>query len=227
MFAQVLKELEVCKKLFESAGEPLPEQLKEFFGASRVNGRPVATINIVQPDHGHRPPEAADDWISIETGDVMATNLVLAVLRSKNVPVKASDVADMVSEINADVTRGAISNIGTRLSGTLINRTEEGWSLIDKTKAGIIRGKYFWGPNDIFEVQEKAAHRREAILHILEHFQGGLQIVQLVEQLRACSWMKAPASKDLLKADMEILQKEHKVRRIGNSKKWVLERESK
>lgn len=227
-FAQVLKELEVSKRLFESAGEPLPEQLKEFFGGGRSNGRnPISRLNIPQPHRDKRPAEASDDWISIATQDVAATNLTLAVLRSANGPVRASDVADLVSSINPDVTRGAISNIGTRLNGTLISRTEDGWTLTDKSKAGIICDGYFWGPVDIFEVQEKAAHRREAILQILLNFVSGLQIVQLVEQLRGCSWMKAPASKDLLKLDLEVLQRNHKVRRISNSKKWVLEKEGK
>jgi hypothetical protein len=224
-FAQVLAELEACKRLFESAGEPLPEQLKEFFGTSRSNGRGLyANLNIPQP-HRPRPNAAEDDWISIETKDVMATNIVLAILRKSNRPMKARDVIEAAERVNPNVTRGAINNIGTRLGGTLITRTDEGWTLNDPAKGGIISEGYLWGPPELFEVQEKAAHRREAILHILGHFPSGLQIVQLVEQLRGCSWMKAPASKDLLKADMEILQTEDKVRRISNSKKWVREME--
>jgi hypothetical protein len=67
-----------------------------------------------------------------------------------------------------------------------------------------------------------AAHRREAILHILQTFRSGLQTVQIVERLREFAWVKAPVNKDLLKGDMDVLVGEGKVRHSGNSKKWVL-----
>lgn len=225
-FAQVLADLESCKKLFESAGEPLPAQLREFFGTvPRQNGRPFVTqVSIIPPHRANRPTEAKDDWISIALDDAMATNLVLAVLREAKGPVRAGEVVQMVTAINPNVTHGAVNNIGTRLGGKLIERTDLGWSLIDRSKAGIISDAYLWGPVEIFEKQELAAHRREAIIHILQCFPSGLQTVQLVEQLKGCNWMRAPVSKDLVKADMEILQKEAKARRVGNSKKWeVLE----
>jgi hypothetical protein len=221
-FGQVLGELEVCKRLFELAGEPLPAQLREFFGGDRSNGKnPQSSVSIPPPHRSNRPMEATENWISIALNDAMATNLVLAVLRKTNGPVRAKDVVEMVTRLNPQVTRGAINNIGTRLSGGLIERTDDGWTLSDRTKAGVITDGYFWGPVEIFEKQELAAHRREAILYILKnYFRGGLQVVQFVEILRGLNWMKAPASKDLLKADMEILQSEGIVRRVGNSKKW-------
>jgi hypothetical protein len=71
-----------------------------------------------------------------------------------------------------------------------------------------------------FGIHDVAAHRRESILHILSGYTTGLQIVQIVDQLRKCSWVHAPVNKDLLKADMEVLQEREKARRRGNSKKW-------
>jgi hypothetical protein len=69
---------------------------------------------------------------------------------------------------------------------------------------------------------ELAAHRRDAILHILQHFEMGLEVVQLVEQLTNCSWVIAPVNKDLLKADVQVLESEGKIRRRGNTRKWEI-----
>jgi hypothetical protein len=222
-FAQVLADLEASKKLFEQAGEPLPEQLREFFGVNRSNGRSSeSAVSIPYPRRKSHPVEATDDWISVELSELSATSLVLAVLRAAAKPVIAKDVIEMVTEINPHIPRGSIHNIGTRLGGKLINRTDDGWSLIDPSKAGIISDGYLWGPKDIFDKTEIAAHRREAILCILKGFQSGLQTVQIVDQLRGTKWMQAPASKDLVKGDMDLLEAHNRVRRISNSRKWVV-----
>lgn len=219
-FAQALSDLAACKELFESAGVPLPEQLRELLGTDLGNGKPAA-MTILPPRRANRPADAGDDWISVELSEVTATSLVLAVLRAANAPVKAGDVIHLVTSLNPNVTRGVIHNIGTRLNGRLIDRTEEGWSLKEASKAGLICDGYLWGPKDIFEKSEIAAHRREAILTILKGFQSGLQIVQLVEQLRGTKWVHSPASKDIVKTDIEYLEGHGKVRRISNSRKWV------
>lgn len=222
-FAQVLEDLEATKLLFESAGEPLPEQLKEFFGVRHSGGKihqPLMTIQ--QPRRASRPEEVGDEWISVEVKEVTATGLVLAVLRQASAPLPAKEVVELVTKINPHIPRGSINNIGTRLARTLIHRTDEGWRLLDPNKAGIICDGYLWGPKDIFDKPEIAAHRREAILQILRAFSSGLQTVQIVDQLRGTPWVHAPASKDLVKADMELLERNGKVRKISNSRKWCL-----
>jgi hypothetical protein len=120
------------------------------------------------------------------------------------------------------VSSGSISNIGTRLNGKSIQRQDDGWVIVDPSKAGIIKDGFLWGPPSIFEKHELAAHRRDAILHLLKHYNAGLQAVQIVEQLHNCHWIQAPINKDLLKADLEVLQQAGKIRRRGNSKKWEL-----
>jgi hypothetical protein len=225
-FAQVLEDLEATKHLFESAGEPLPEQLKQFFGVHRNNGRMTqALVTISPPRRASHPAEVGSDWISVEVKEATATSLVLAVLRIANGPLANKDVVQQVTDINPHVPRGSINNIGTRLGRTLIHRTEEGWRLLDSKKAAIICDGYLWGPKDIFDKTEIAAHRREAILQILRAFPSGLQTVQIVDQLRAVPWVHAPASKDLVKADMELLEGNEKVRKISNSRKWCLSSE--
>lgn len=221
-FAKALEELEASRRLFEAAGEPLPEKLKEFFGLHR-NGRSVTPlVTIMPPPRKHRPNDAEDDWISIPIKDATATSLVLSILRRTGKPLSAKDVVESVAELNPLITRGSIHNIGTRLDAKSIKRTDDGWTAIDPSKAAVIDGEYLWGPKEIFDKQELAAHRREAILTILRSIPGGLQTVQIVEMLRGTEWVHAPASKDLVKADMELLEAHNKVRRSGNSKKWVI-----
>jgi hypothetical protein len=219
-FAKALQELEASKRLFETAGEPLPEKLKEFFGLHR-NGSSVAPLVTVTPlPRNHRPLEAENDWISVPLDEATATTLVLAVLKRAGKPLPAKEVVEAVGELNPNITRGSIHNIGTRLDKKLIAREENGWVLIDPRKATIIDDGYLWGPRDVFDKQDLAAHRREAILHILGILPGGLQTVQIVEMLRRTEWVHAPASKDLVKADMEQLEADNKVKRMGNSRKW-------
>src|SRR5260370_32742253 len=219
-FAQALEELESSRKLFELAGEPLPEKLKEFFGINRNHGRASEiSVTITPPQRVSRPEEAADEWLSIPVKDATATSLVLAVLRKTNRPVPAKEVVELVHRMNPMLTGGSIHNIGTRLDGKIIHRSDAGWTLIDVDKAGFVHDGYLWGPKQIFDKQELAAHRREAILTILKGIPGGLQTVQLVELLRSTAWVQAPASKDLVKADMELLEAHSKVRKISNSRK--------
>ena len=221
-FAQILEDIEACKKLFELAGEPLPEQLKEFFGSSRNQSRMVDAPAIAPPRRKGRPTEAKEEWLSVEIAEASATSLVLAVLRKTGKPVKAKEVVELVTNLNPMIVRGSINNIGTRLGGKLINRGDDGWSLINPDEAAIIYDGFLWGPKEIFEKTEIAAHRREAILTFLHAFSGGLQTVQIVDLLRRTHWVQAPINKDLVKGDMELLEAKGKVRRISNSRKWCL-----
>lgn len=225
-FAQVLEDLETTRHLFETSGEPLPEQLKQFLGVHRNNGKVTQPlVTILPPRRASRPEEAEESWISVEVKETTATSLVLAVLRAANAPLANKVVVQQVTDINPHIPKGSINNIGTRLGRTLIHRTDEGWRLLDPKKAGIICDGYLWGPQEIFDKQDIAAHRREGILQILRAFTSGLQTVQIVDQLRSTPWVHAPASKDLVKSDMELLESHDKVRRISNSRKWCLNSE--
>lgn len=51
---------------------------------------------------------------------------------------------------------------------------------------------------------------------------SGLQVDQVVEALDSCTWLHATVNKDLVKADIEELREDKKVRRVGASKKWEL-----
>jgi len=168
------------------------------------------------------PNGAKSDWVWISQESATPTNILLALLRASKAPIRAREVIAQVHEIQPAVLRGSINNIGSRLGGKTIGRTKDGWRLINPDAAGIIHAGYLWGPREILFKTELAAHRREAILHVLGFFQSGLQLRQILEQLKRCPWVRAPLSKDLLKADLELLNEAKKIRKRGKSGKWEI-----
>ncbi len=210
-----------CQQLHEAAEMPVPESLKRFLGMSEHTGNTniAKEGGSVGPPAHKPPPEAAADWISIEVSGASVSSVALAILRRAGT-MRPRDLNETVLNKLPTATAGSVANMGTRLQGTVIDRTEDGWKLLDTEAAGIITNERLWGPVSAFGTQDIAAHRRESVLHILKAYPTGLQIVQIVDQLRKCSWVHAPVNKDLLKADMEVLQKQDKARRRGNSKKW-------
>ena len=218
-----------CQQLFERADMALPEALQRFLGMNgnspKAAGHARSTAHIPAPTRPHEPEGAEPDWIWINVQDSSPTSAALAILRAAKEPVRAKDIVARVTELLPTVPRGSIANVGTRLEGKLIERTPDGWKLLNPAKAGIIRDGLLWGPPAIFSKQELAAHRRDAILHVLKHYPSGLQTVQIVEQLHNCSWVQAPINKDLLKADLEVLDTAKKVKRRGNTKKWEIHSE--
>lgn len=210
-----------CQVLFEHAHIALPEVLKRVLGMSAATDKSSAS-RIVAPQRPPMPPEAEQNWISIRDKEATPTTIVLAILRAAKAPVRARDLNDRVMDILPNVLRGSISNIGSRLDDKLIRRTKEGWELLKPESAGVLHKGFVWGPPSVFGKSELAAQRREALLHLLDSFESGLQIVQIVEQLKGCPWIVAPINKDLVKEDIGVLAEEGKIKRRGNSKKWEL-----
>jgi hypothetical protein len=217
-----------CRELHERAGLPLPPRIQRLLDpappTASVHSDGSHSARIPAPEHASVPREATADWISVPIEEGTATTVALAVLRGANGdPVRARDVSDRVIELLPQTTPGTIANSGTRLSndGT-IARTDEGWMLLKMEKAPILHDGMLWGPDSVFAREELAAYRRMAILHILKHYPKGLQVVQIVEQLNACEWVRATANKDMLKLDMQALMDAKKVRRVGNTRKWQL-----
>jgi hypothetical protein len=143
-------------------------------------------------------------------------------LREQGEPIRAKALSDQVTRILPMVVGGSIYNLLNRLllEGYLRKRLSR-WTLVKREAASILSGKFLWGPPEIFAKVDLAALRREAILHILSN-ERSLQIMQIVEKLKAWDWVKdaVPISKDLLKLDMRVLDVDGKVRRVGNSRNW-------
>lgn len=219
-----------CKQLYESAGLVIPEPLQRFLGIGTVteNGakslRSPATKGFITPpiDPEARPVEA-EDWIYLPIQDAAPQSIALAYLRAAAKPVRHKDLVSYITNLLPNVPSGSISNIGTRMFAEgILASTEEGWIINDPARGGILGREVIWGPPSIFSSQEVAAHRRHAILHVLRQFPGGLQVVQIVEQLKSASWVKAPVNKDALKTDIKVLVSGGKIRQRGNSRKWEL-----
>lgn len=223
---KLLEQARRCQLLYERAQMAFPEPLKRLLS---MNGSSAAVavmrkeLTIPAPQAPPEPSAAKSDWLWIPQESATPTSVTLAILRAAKAPIPAREVVAKVMEILPDVPRGSVNNIGTRLDAKLINRTENGWQIINPEGTGSLHEGYLWGPREFFHKSELAVHRRAAILHILSFFPGGLQPRQILEQLRKCAWVHAPVNKDLLKADLEILDHhDEKIRRVGNSGKWEL-----
>ena len=222
---KLMDEAQKVRNQFESAGLSLPEPLARLFGESgdRVNGRnsslPALSVTIPRPESV--PPEAREDWIWVALKDASPTVLLLAVLRGHADAISSKTAIEELSTLRKGLNPGSIFNIVARLPG-LIARSDAGWKIKDPSLAPLIHGDYVWGPASVFGKYELAAHRRLLIRHILEANKSGLQIMQIVSQLAQSGQCRAPATKDLVKVDMDSMQRDGKVRHRGNSKKWEL-----
>jgi len=225
---ELLQQAEKCKTLFESAHIALPEPLQRILKITvPTNGaseKAVVSLVPPPPEMQSKPPEAGPDWICVRVTDAMSTTVVLAILRNaRGLPVRPRDIVGAASSLRVDVSIGVISNIGARLEKRgFIKRATLGWTLLTENGGPVLHNGWLWGPRAIFDPHDLAAHRRDAILHILRCHTTGLQMVQIVERLRNSPWHRAPISTDLIKADLDLLDKAGKIKRRGNTKKWEI-----
>ena len=165
---------------------------------------------IHPPDRPPLPPEAQPDWISIGGQGCLSDGVVLALsFVAPKKPMRAKEIVARVAAIPAQRLQWKYRKPRLiRLDGDVIKRAEDGWSLLKPERAAILHRDLLWGSPGIFSKQELAAHRREAVLHIIGCFPAGLQTSQIIEQLRGCRWVQAPISKELVQDDMELLDEE-------------------
>jgi len=227
-YLRLLNEAQDCRKLHLRAGMPLPRLLALMF-ENNTQGPMQMSLGISGPDIDSsrlstKPPEAGEDWISLKVEEASPTTIALAVLREHyGVPLRARELANLVTEASPQTVSGSIYNLLNRLSeeGLVDEAEDNGWRIRNRDAAGILSGAYLWGPPERFTKTDLAAHRREAIMHLLKTNRY-LQVMQIVSKLRDWPWVKAPINKDLLKADMQVLEEKGLVRRIGDSRNWEL-----
>lgn len=216
-----------CRRLYQDAGMKLPEPLVRLLGEAVTDEPPSghhARMVVPPPPRPPAPPEADEKWLWVENGSVLATNLVLATLRRADGPMQASAIIEAIHRIDPTVSKGTISNIGTRLDGKLFARSPDGWALLPGIDTPIIHGDYTWGPYSVFEPHEIAAYRRAGLVHVLRTHSDGLQVVQLVKVWNEnCPWKNVPpVTKDLIKVDLQVLSDDKIVRKMGgHSGKWT------
>ena len=223
---ELIEQAKKTQVLYERAQMSLPEPLRRLLGMNGVGGRASSPANIQAPEAPPMPPEAESDWAWIKGADASPASLVMATIRSAKRALRPRDIIERVVNILPEVPAGSIYNVGPRLEKQgILHRGEEGWALTTPESAGIIYKGYFWGPASAFTKQEQAAQRRATIIHILGFHPTGLQIVQIVQQLKRCPWVIGSINKDLLKEDVAILSEAGKIRRRGNTRNWELVRQ--
>jgi hypothetical protein len=224
-FSRLCDEAENVRVLYDAAGMAMPPAVAAFLDIPADNGRSgrQPRISLPPPDPPPRPAEARSEWIWIPVKDVNAVRIVLGILRDSSTPLSLSAIADIVSKHQPDINPRSVLNIGPREDGKLLTRTDAGkWAIRERDKAPVLWEGFAWGPPEIFDKYELAAHRRIMILHLLQAMPSGLQTVQIMEHLRQLPYCRAPVSKEHVQVDMEVLHQQAKVRRIGNTKKWTI-----
>jgi len=220
--ADLLEQADKVRSLFERAGSPLPDALQRLVHS---NGHLRAQSPIGEFKPSDTPPNCDPDWVWVDLKSAVAGTLALAILKASGNSLTVREIHERVRMLPdmGDVSVGTLANVGTRaLENGLITRTEDGhWQLVDPDKAGIIHGSHVWGKPAVFQMQELASHRRNAIVHLLRLNPVGLQAAQILAHLqkRDLVHQEIPVNKALIKCDLDAMDGE-RVRKRGNSKKW-------
>jgi len=223
LYKALLEWISAGRKLwteFDQEGIAVPPTLKRALADVNQDStsNQVRKIPLRPPDRPERPPIANDDWLWIEVREASLRTIVLAILNEgKAIPIK--ELINRVKEIFPDSNEGSIYNLCREKR---IQRTDQGWTLKSGVEAPVFYKKYIWSPVNLLQKQDLAAFRRMAIRYLLATSPDGLQIMQVYRELKSAEWLKAPLSKDLIKADLFVMKDEKRVKQLGNSKKWTL-----
>jgi hypothetical protein len=150
----LVEEAEKVRQLCEEAGMALPPTVASLLGPRAANGR-TPRIVVTPPEAPPRPQEAGRDWIWVPAANLTPTSLVLALLRLRGDFVSSNELFSLVTKHDPNANHGSMLNIGARLDGTLIERSEQGWRLMDQSKAPILFKCYGWGPVNVFVMHEQ------------------------------------------------------------------------
>lgn len=167
-----------------------------------------------KPNHGERPVQADEGWVSLLAREASPQALTLAVMRGG----RAIKMADLNREVailrGMDGSSSAAYNVVQRLhkDGEALE-TEAGWVLVNFFRAGIVQGGILWSPKELLTDSDFAAIRREAIMLLLKE-NGPLITGAITRGLGRCEWLQAPAGRHQAKADLRQLQKEGYVKRL-------------
>jgi hypothetical protein len=180
-------------------------------------------LPVPKPDYGPPPKEAGKDWVAMKTTGASPYALALAILKAQNGPISRPDLSNKVSELRGLKRSNAGYNVLTKMKavGEADETPEGGWTLRDKTRGGIVVGNILWTPEDELTYADRAEHRREGILLLLE-LNGPLKGYQISNGLKASPWIRAGKNNNFVKADMNQLENDEKVRRLED-KRWALQ----
>ena len=221
----VMRAVDESRRLHEEAGMALPPMLVRFFAAENhastsSDHRP--RISVTPPPLPPRPHEAKDDWIAVPISELTTTTLLLGVLRESDGPMPAKTRLKRLQTYRPDVNLGSSLNVGARLEGGLIEKTDAGWKLTDATQAPLLYKGYAWGPIGVFQSPERTAHRREQIFHILRAAPGPMPALHIVRLMKDSQTCRIPVNSDAVKGDLKALRLEGKIRGVGRPRRWEI-----
>lgn len=228
-WTDLLAQAERVRNLFNNAEIDVPSRLRRLLGdepAAPARPSPKGSAESLCPLYpGPVPPEFREGWIVVDEKALTVRVLVLALLRQAHPKgVRSRDLAEKVAVAREGQNLGSVYNLGGQLERAgVIRRGDNTWILESVEAAPVMSGGAAWGPPDVFTKQEVASYRRAAIRYILglPNHANGLQNMQIVHQLNALAWLKAPVAKDLVKMDIEAMRQAGEVKR-GSSRNWRL-----
>ncbi len=225
-FEKLVEDARTVRLQFQDADMDVPKPLALLLGET---GRERGSV-WRGPQPPKRPTRAKEHWLWADAKSLVPFELAPAILRREKRHIPASEIVGIIlSEFLPNQNTTSILNTGPRLEAQgIIKRFDDGWHLLDASKAPYLYEGVAWGPAEVFQSQTVAAFRRMLILDLLKVMPGGLMTMQILEHLKTSGLVRGPVpTKELTMDDMEVLERENKVRRVGNAKKWVLNNDSK
>ncbi|MFA6003069.1 MAG: hypothetical protein WC881_03280 [Elusimicrobiota bacterium] len=206
------------KAKFDAHGFQQPAALSGALGSGHAQASPKF-VRISPPARPESPPNAQIDWIWIPANRAMVRTVVLAILNEgKIITIKA--LINRVKNILPRSSAGTVYNIGAQLTGK-IEKGDNGWSLKKGELAPYLHKGNIWAPKELLQNQDLAESRRMAIYHLLG-IKTKLQLMEIFRELKdGADWLQSPLSKDLVKDDLKVMEKDNLVRQMGRSKRWA------
>jgi Fe2+ or Zn2+ uptake regulation protein len=224
-YIRLLQQGEECRRLYADASISMPPPLRRLLGedskkeaASPLLRQDFPTL-LKNPERDIVPSGVGEDWVSIRISEVTPETLLLAILRSSGSHLGTGELMSAMRQLRPSTSTQTMYNVIARCTDKkLIEATSGGWKLVSADSGGILAGTYLWAKD--LPKNDLTTHRREALLHLLEQHPK-LQVMQIVRSLENWKWVRSPVNKDLIKADLGVLEAEGVVKRSDDDpKRW-------
>ena len=203
-FAAFVSAAEECRARFTTARLPVPDEVQAVL-ESHSHLATTPANPIPQLRRASHPNEFRPDWISIDIKCVPTASIVIAILRRVGGIVPFDELLEQVARLRSSAKKHSLQLLARRLAPGVIERSTAGWRLVQPLSAPVIFDGFLWGPSSAFTRAEIAEYRREAMVHLLQHFRAGLRTTELAQYLLTGGWVAAPVTRNALEADLEAL----------------------
>jgi hypothetical protein len=162
----------------------------------------IAPPSPAQPNHGPRPALAGEDWVSIIASNASPFALCLAVLRAHpRETITSPELNSQVAKIRKIAGGAAYATLDSLVEAGAIEGNHTRWVIKDRSRGGIIAGRYLWCDPNTLNIYDWAAVRREAIALLLTE-SPNVTNAAITKSLENCDWLKSPVTPHLVKADL-------------------------